>query len=133
MAKNYKPKETVLVITVGLLLLYILFKNKIFLYCAVVIGLTGVVSFYLSEKIDWVWNKMTVILGAVSNRVLLAVVFFFVVTPVGLIRRLRKRSRLGYFDKGKTSNFSDPGEGGEKDGGVGIGRVFGKKDMENMW
>src|ERR1700754_4347140 len=111
MAKDYKPKETVLVITVGLLLLYILFKNRVFLYCAVVIGLAGVLSFYLSEKIDWVWNKLSVVMGAVSNRVLLALVFFFVVMPVGLIRRLRKRSRLVYFNRDKTSNFSEPEEG----------------------
>jgi hypothetical protein len=129
MAKNYKPKETVLVITVGLLLLYIIFKNRVFVYCAVVVGITGVLSFYLSEKIDWLWNKLSVVMGAVSNRVLLALIFFFVVTPVGLIRRLRKKSRLTYFDKDKTTNFSDPGEEGE----TGRERVFGKKDMENMW
>ncbi|HMI63917.1 MAG TPA: hypothetical protein VK518_23535 [Puia sp.] len=125
MAKNYKPKETVLVITVGLLLLYILFRNRIFLYSAVVVGLAGVLSFYVSEKIDWVWNKVSVVMGGVSNRVLLALVFFFVVMPVGLIRRFWKKKRLTYFDRGKTTNFSEPEKGGE--------RVFGKKDLENMW
>ncbi|HXO75099.1 MAG TPA: hypothetical protein VN824_07700 [Puia sp.] len=125
MAKDYKPKETVLVITVGLLLLYLLFKNRVFLYCAVVIGLAGVLSFYLSGKIDWVWNKLSVVMGAVSNRVLLALVFFFVVMPVGLMRRIWKKKRLTYFDKDRTTNFSEPGNGRE--------RVFEKKDMENMW
>ena len=125
MAKDYKPKETVLVITVGLLLLYLLFKNRVFLYCAVVIGLAGVLSFYLSGKIDWVWNKLSVVMGAVSNRVLLAMVFFFVVMPVGLMRRIWKKKRLTYFDKDRTTNFSEPGNGRE--------RVFEKKDMENMW
>ena len=125
MAKDYKPKETVLVITVGLLLLYLLFKNRVFLYCALVIGLAGVLSFYLSEKIDWVWNKLSVVMGAVSNRVLLALVFFFVVMPVGLMRRIWKKKRLTYFDKDRTTNFSEPGNGRE--------RAFEKKDMENMW
>jgi hypothetical protein len=125
MGKNYKPKETVLVITVGLLLLYILFTGRVFLYCSVVVGLTGVFSFYLSEKIDWVWNKLSVIMGAVSNRVLLALVFFFVVMPVGLLRRFWKKKRLTYFDRDKRTNFSEPEKGGE--------RVFGKKDLENMW
>src|SRR5260221_12606462 len=122
MAKNYKPKETVLVITVGLLLLYILFKNRIFLYCAVVMGLTGVLSFYLSGKIDWLWTRLSVVMGAVSNRILLALLFFFVVTPVGLIRRLRKKSRLSYFDKDKTTNFSDPGEGQDPGKGQELGK-----------
>jgi hypothetical protein len=135
MAKNYKPKETVLVITVGLLVLYILFKNRAFLYCSVGIGLAGVLSFYLSEKIDWVWNKLSVILGAVSNRILLALLFFLVVTPVGLIRRIRRKKRLTYFDKDMVSNFSEPGEATEPgdEEGTGRGWVFEKKDMEKMW
>jgi hypothetical protein len=57
--KNYKSKETVLVITVGCIVLYLVFKNRVFLYCALVIGLAGVLSFYLSEKIDWVWGKLS--------------------------------------------------------------------------
>jgi len=121
MAKNYQSKETVLVITVGFLVLFFVFKHRVFLYCALGIGLAGVFSFYLSEKIHWVWNKLSVLLAAVSNRVLLGVVFFVVLTPVALIRRLGKRGGLRRFDGKATTNFSRREH------------VFEKKDLENTW
>lgn len=118
---NYKSKETVLVITVGFLLLYMLLKRVIFLDIALVVGLAGIFSFYLSEKIDWFWNKLSVLLGAISNGVLLTLVFFLVLTPIGLIRRLRRKGGMTYFDREKTSNFSDRAH------------PFSKEDLENTW
>jgi hypothetical protein len=121
MPKNYQAKETVLVITVGFLVLYIVFKKTGFLYCALGIGLAGVFSFYLSEKIHWFWNRLSVLLGAVSNRVLLGVVFFLVLTPMALIRRMRGKDGLRRFDTSATSNFSRREQ------------VFEKKDLEQVW
>ena len=121
MPKNYQAKETVLVITVGMLVLYLAFRKPVFLYCALGIGLAGVFSFYLSEKIHWVWNKLSLLLGAVSNRVLLGLVFFVVLTPMAVIRRLGKKDKLRRYDQRATSNFS-PRE-----------HVFEKKDLENTW
>jgi hypothetical protein len=117
MQKNYQSKETVLVITVGFLILHLVFKDRVFLYCALVIGLAGVFSFWLSEKIDWVWRGLSRLMGLVSNAVLLTVVFFLVVTPVGLIRRIGKKG----FDPGAKSNFSDSEH------------VFRKEDFEKVW
>jgi hypothetical protein len=121
MSPNYKSKETVLVITVGCIILYLVFKNRVFLYCGLVIGLAGVLSLYLSEKIDWVWGKLSFIMGEITNRILLTIIFLLVVTPVGLIRRLRKKNSLTYFDKSATSNFSSRDH------------TFNKKDLENTW
>lgn len=120
-SKNYQAKETVLVITVGFLVLYMVFKGKVFFYCALVIGLAGVLSFYLSEKIHWVWNKLSLVLGAVSNRVLLGIVFFVVLTPMALIRRMRGKDGLRRFDANAISNFSRREQ------------VFEKKDFEKVW
>jgi hypothetical protein len=121
MSKNYRSKETVLVITVGLLVLYVVFKNRVFLYCALGIGLAGVFSFYLSEKIHWLWDRLSLLLAAVSNRILLGIVFFLVLTPMALIRRLGKRGGLRRFERGAASNF------------VRREHVFEKKDLENTW
>lgn len=109
MVRNYKAKETVLVITVGCLVLYLVFRGRVFLYCALVIGLAGVFSSWLSAKIDWLWMKLSRLLGVGSNTVLLSLVFFLVVTPVGLIRRWRKKDRLRGSDPGAgaTSHFID--------------------------
>ncbi len=121
MGKNYAAKETVLVITVGFLVLHLVFKGRLFLYAALVIGLAGICSFYLSEKIDWAWKKLSLLLSAVSNRVLLTLIFSLVVTPIGLVRRLAKRGGIKPFDATAESNFS------KRD------HVFGKEDFEKVW
>jgi hypothetical protein len=121
MSKNYQAKETVLVITVGLLVCYVVFKKAGFLYAALGIGVIGVLSFYLSEKIHWAWNKLSLLLGAVSNRVLLGIVFFLVLTPMALIRRMRKKDGMRRFDPGATSNFSRREH------------VFERGDLEKVW
>ena len=120
-SKNYQVKETVLVITVGLLVLYIVFKKKVFLDAALIVGLIGVFSFYLSEKIDLVWGWLSRVMGTVSNTVLLTVVFFLVLTPMALIRRMRGKDGLRRFDATATSNFSRREQ------------VFEKKDFEKVW
>src|ERR1700744_1233845 len=121
MSRNYQAKETVLGITVGFLVLYTVFKKAVFFDVALVLGLGGVLSFYLSEKIHRVWKKLSLLLAAVSNRVLLSLVFFLVLTPMALVRRLRKKDGLRRFDRGATSNFSRRED------------VVGEKDLENGW
>lgn len=120
-SKNYQAKETVLVITVGFLVLYFVFKKVVFLDAALIVGLIGVFSFYLSEKIDLMWGWLSRVMGTVSNTVLLTVVFFLVLTPMALIRRLRGKDGLRRFDATATSNFSRREQ------------VFEKKDLENTW
>jgi hypothetical protein len=119
-SKNYRSKETVLVITVGLLGLYFVFKKKGFLDAALIVGLMGVFSFYLSEKIDLIWGWLSRVMGMVSNAVLLTVVFFLVLTPMAFMRRMRKLG-LRRFDPNATSNF------------LRREQVFEKKDLEKVW
>lgn len=121
MPRNYKSKETMLVITVGFLLVYVFLKRPVFLDIALIVGLAGIFSFYVSEKVDWFWNKLSLVLGGISNGILLTIVFFLVLTPIGLMRRWRKKGSLTYFDPGKTSNFSERAHS------------FTKKDLENTW
>jgi hypothetical protein len=134
MSKNYQSKETVLVITVGLLVLFVVFKSRVWLYCALGIGLAGVFSFYLSEKIHWVWNKLSLVLAAVSNRVLLGIVFFVVLTPVAMIRRLGKKGGLRRkLDKRPSQRGADGPAGEATSNFSRREHVFEKKDLENTW
>lgn len=93
--KREKVLETMLVITVGLLVLFLIFKAKWLLPAAVAIGLIGVFSNFLSEKITWGWMKLAEVLGRVNASILLSIVFFAVLTPIALLMRLvRKRDAL---------------------------------------
>ncbi|HVU57009.1 MAG TPA: hypothetical protein VHD83_18230, partial [Puia sp.] len=107
MAAKSNPKETVLVITVGFLVLYLVFKHRIFLTLSLVIGLAGILSSWLSEKIDLVWNKLSLVLGWISNTVLLTLIFFLVLTPMGLFRRWLGKGGMLHTGKDLESNFTD--------------------------
>ena len=121
MSAQYRSKETVLVITVGFLALHMIFKVRLFLTLSLVIGLAGILSSWLSEKIHFLWMGLSLLLGKVSNGILLTLVFFLVLTPVGLFRRLFKKSSMTLVDRDQESNFTDRDHS------------FTKQDLEKTW
>jgi hypothetical protein len=78
--KREKNLETMLVITVGMLVLYYFFRTKTWsnylLITSLVMGLIGVFSDFLSEKVAWVWGKIAHIMGTFNSYVLLSIIFF---------------------------------------------------------
>jgi multisubunit Na+/H+ antiporter MnhF subunit len=116
-----RAKETVLVITVGFMVLYLVFRSKVFIDIALVIGVVGILSNYLSERIDWVWSKLSTILAVLSNTLLLTLVFVLVLTPMAVVRRLRRKDAMTRFDPAATSNF------------VTRDHTFVSKDLEQTW
>jgi cbb3-type cytochrome oxidase subunit 3 len=112
-----RSKETILVIVLGFLALGLWFHRPSLLDAALVIGLAGVLSNYISDKIDWCWTKLSQMLGTISNTILLTLVFIVVVVPVGLLRR----RRMSRFDASAASNF------------IKRDHPFSKKDLENTW
>lgn len=55
----------------------------------------------------WLWFRFGDLLNKVATRVILCLLFFFVVTPVGLLRRLMKKDSLHIreFKKSRKSVF----------------------------
>ncbi len=121
--KREKTLETMLVITVGLLVLFLLFKKPWLLTAAVVIGLTGVFSNYLSEKITLGWTKFAEVLGRINAAVLLSAVFFLFVTPIALLRKLLGGKDTLYLrDARKAPSIYE-----ERN------HAYEAKDLENTW
>ena len=105
MKQKNKPTETMLVLTMACLVLYVVFHVKAGLWLCFGFGGVGIFSGYLSRQIDWVWTRVGQGLGWISNGVLLSVVYLFVVVPVAVIRRMRGKERLTRFDEKADSNF----------------------------
>lgn len=99
-----KINETILTITVGFIVLHLVFKNNAFLYTALVIGLCGIFSAYLSEKISQLWFKLAELLGYVVPKILLSIVYFFFLFPIALLARLSKKDHL-MLNNNKVSYF----------------------------
>jgi Saxitoxin biosynthesis operon protein SxtJ len=92
--KRERNLETMLVISVGFLVIYYFTKTNAFLIIALVSGLIGVFSNYLSGKINWVWTKIAHILGLINGSILLSVIFFIILTPIAFLFKLTKKDNL---------------------------------------
>lgn len=121
--KRERTLETMLVITVGLLVLHLIFKNSWLLTAALVLGLIGIFSNFLSEKITLGWMKFAEVLGRVNAAVLLSVVFFLFVTPIAFVRKLfTKKDPLRLRNARNAPTVYE-----ERN------HAYGAKDLENTW
>jgi hypothetical protein len=114
------PAKTVLTISVGFLLVYLVTKAQWSLQVAFIIGLVGVLSDYLSKKIEYLWMKLTWLLSKIVPNILLGAVFYIFLFPIALISRvfgkndnlkLRNKSATVFVETNKTfdkHSFENP-------------------------
>ena len=123
--KREKTIETMLVITVGMLVLHFVFKEKTgesyFLTASLIFGLIGVFSNFLSEQVSWVWGKIAHILGTFNSYVLLSVVFFIFLTPVAFLYKLTRKDTLRLKVQKNGTVYEDRNH------------LYVPKDLENVW
>lgn len=60
--------------------------------------------------LEWAWMKLTMVLNYVMTRVLLTLVYFLAVTPIGLIFKLLRKDLLGKRFDPKASTYWIPPE-----------------------
>jgi len=103
-----KILEAILVITSGMLVIYLINHRPVFLYIAVGAGVAGIILRPLARWIAFVWYKAGDLLGALVSNVTLALVFFLLLVPVALLYRLFHRDPLR-LRKSEGSNWADRG------------------------
>ena len=82
------PIKTVLVITVGLLLMFAITHWKWTFNAAVLIGLLGLISSFIAKQIDYLWMKLAWILSLIVPNIILSIIFYFLLTPIAFLSRL---------------------------------------------
>jgi hypothetical protein len=85
---NESPLKTIMVISMGMLFIYFVFKWQPAILIAFSIGVLGLISNYVAQKIEWVWLKLTYILSLIVPNILMSVVFYGVLTPVAFLSRI---------------------------------------------
>lgn len=118
---RYKKLETVLVITVGLMLFFLLFNNILFLYLALGITVLALISESLRNTIVFVWEKLAQTLGFINGRILLTLLFYFFLTPLAFMSKC--------FGKNKIPNIS----GINSSSYVTRNHLYTGNDMEKPW
>lgn len=85
--KKSQPIKTVLIIVIGFVVVYMGTHQKWALWTSLIVGVMGLSSTYLSEKIDCLWIKLAYILSLVVPKILLSVIFYLFLFPLALLSR----------------------------------------------
>ena len=101
--------HTGLALTLIFLLLYYFLRDEPYLLVAMAALILSMswVSFFKYPA--YVWTALTNLLGLVMSKVILSVIFFLLVTPIGLICRLCGHDplRLRVWKAASTTSFTD--------------------------
>ena len=87
--------ETVLTLTCGLIVLFLLFDKTWLLYLGAILGLSGLLSHPVAMAIHWLWMRLAKLIGWVNAKVFLSLIFFLLLTPLAFIYPLTKKDPLG--------------------------------------
>lgn len=87
-SKQNNPLQTVLLLAIAGIVFF-LWKHWFWaLYAGLAIGLLGLLSLTIAQKIDWIWRQLGEILGWFVPKILLSLIFFLVLWPTAGLARL---------------------------------------------
>jgi len=113
--------KTVLTITIGFLAIYVITKWEWTISMSLIIGLMGILSSYLSKKIDFIWIKLTWLLSMIVPNILLFVIFFLFLLPIAILSRIFGRKDPLSLKNTTNSLFKNSN------------KKFGKVSFEKPW
>jgi hypothetical protein len=119
--EKIKPEQSILTITVGFLVLSEVFKNEAFLIVSIVVGLIGIISTRLSLLLHKGWMKLSQLLSLIVPNIVLALVFYLILTPIALLSRLFNSKGQFQLKNNTSTLFKERNH------------TFGKKDFEKIW
>jgi hypothetical protein len=82
------PGKTILTISMGFTIVYLTTKWNWAIAVSLLAGLIGISSTYLSGKVDFLWTKLSEILGLIVPKILLAAVFYLFLFPIAVLSKV---------------------------------------------
>ena len=101
--KSQKATETILVLVLFQVVVFLLTRINGWLYGAICLGVLAMFIPALANKIHYAWMKLATALGFVMGRVLLTIIFFFVLVPLSLLSKLFSKNSIELKAKGRTT------------------------------
>lgn len=89
-----QSRDTGMAMVLLLLILYIRTKRDGMLWAAIVLHVMNMIVPRMYAPIAVVWLGFSHLLGTVMSKILLSILFFGVVTPIGILRRLFGKDSL---------------------------------------
>ncbi len=94
--------KTILTISMGFLVVFLVGHWNWALITALSVGLIGIFSTYLSQKVEWLWMQLTKILSYIVPNILLSAVFYLLLFPIAILSRIFGK-KDGFMLKGGTN------------------------------
>ena len=113
-------KSAILVISMGFLALHILFSWQWAVIVSFVVGVIGIISTYLSGKIEWLWMRFAKLLGYIIPNILLGIVYYVFLFPISALSKLFNKDPL-MLSGGYSTYFID------------MKKEIDKKSFEKIW
>ncbi len=88
--RNIAPDRTILLISVGFIIVHLLTKWQWAIYISTLVGVMGLTSKFLTRKTIHVWLNISRILGTLNMNILLSIFFFIYLTPLSFLSRIFK-------------------------------------------
>ena len=121
MSKEQELK-TMIVLTLAWLILFVIFKTKVFLLLTTLFLIFALFGGKPSYWIAKGWLKFADAIGKFNTKVIICITFYLFITPFAIIYRMFNRKQVkDFFDKKEKSYFKD------------INKKFEKKDLEQLW
>ena len=104
---NKKSKDTGMVVVLLLLILGHLLKLPLLYTIAIPVLIITIVLLVVFKPLAFIWFGLALLLGFIMSRIILSLIFFILVFPTGLIRKLLGKDSLSLklWKKGKESVF----------------------------
>ncbi len=117
---NDKNVKVILVIVLGFGVLSIIFNIKGLWHAAVAIGVVSLLIPIVGNFIVQAWESLAKVLGYINSRILLSIIFFFILTPLAFLNRLFSKSSFQATEKG-ASAYKERNH------------LYAKEDFDNPW
>ncbi len=109
-----------LTISMGFLVLYLIKDWQWAVIVSLSVGIIGIISSFLSRKIEWGWMKLGKLLGYIVPNILLSIVFYLVLFPISMLSRIFSKDPL-MLSKDHETYFVD------------VKKNTDRKDFEKIW
>jgi len=119
--KKRTPVLTMLVISTGFVIVFFISRFNWALFVSLITGLIGILSPFLSRKIDFYWMKLAWLLSLIVPNILLSIIFYFILFPVSLLAKVVSKKDYLFLKNVKKSTFKKES------------KVFDKCSFEKMW
>src|SRR4030043_2269057 len=89
-----KNKDVGLVLALVFLVCFLHFDDRVLIILALSAVLIAIIVPVVLKPLAYIWFGLSELLGTAMSKVLLALIFFLIITPIGIIRRVFIKERL---------------------------------------